>query len=73
MTVKTSTAELKGFTRQESDAVFAGLRLLASNLQNGRVRPDDGDIGAILTSSGDHAGLSAEQVHDLCDLLLEGV
>lgn len=56
----------------QGDAIFAALRLLATKLKAGEVSPDDGDIGDILTNSGAHAGLSADEVHELCDSLLAG-
>jgi hypothetical protein len=60
----------------EFDAVLAALRHLAVSLaadesDAGRVRPNDGDIGDILTCSGEHAGLTAEQIHDLADSMNE--
>lgn len=47
------------------DAVIAALRLLASEMQGKRVLPDDGDIGDILTSGGDHRGLTHEEIDEL--------
>ena len=59
----------------EYDAIIAALRLLAAGLDKpsndpAAVRPDDGDIGEILTNGGAHEGLSRDQVHDLADWLL---
>lgn len=54
---------------EELDAILAGLRLLAASLDSGAVRPDDGDIGSILTNSGKHAGLTADQIDTLCERL----
>jgi len=60
---------LNNLNDQEMDAVLAGLRLLATAIKERLVIPDDGDIGSILTNSGAHAGLNADQVHELCDVL----
>lgn len=63
-------------TAEEFDAIVAGLRLLGCALlpgsaeAYGHVSPNDGDIGDILTNSGEHAGLTSEQVDALCDRLL---
>ncbi len=56
----------------EYDAIIAALRLLARVLDDPTgdpisVEPDDGDIGSILTNSGLHSGLTADQVHDIAD------
>lgn len=56
----------QSFTEKQRDAVWAGLRLLQASLTNGRVKPDDGGIGDILTNAGRHEGLSAVEIHDLC-------
>jgi hypothetical protein len=67
-----TTKQLVGFSEAERDAVYAALRYLATGLNriDPLVTPNDGDIGDILTNSGAHAGLTGEQVHDLCDELL---
>lgn len=39
-------------------------------MSGGLVRADDGDIGAILTDSGTHGGLSADEVDSLCERIL---
>lgn len=58
--------------RRQFDAILAGLRLLQSSLDSGAVKPNDGDIGDILTCDGDHAGLSAAEVDALANSLLAG-
>lgn len=62
--------ELRGFTEAERDAIYAGLRLLGEALHENRVKPNDGNVGDILTAMGGHAALNADQVHELCDELL---
>lgn len=57
---------------REHDAVVAGLRLLTKAFANDWIDRDDGDIGAILTCSGNHPGLSVDAIHDLADALLSG-
>jgi hypothetical protein len=57
---------------RELDAVLAGLRLLQSALDAGTVTPNDGDIGDVLTCSGDHGGLTAAQIDELCERLNTG-
>lgn len=54
----------------EVDAIAAALRALGNNVATGKVTPNDGDIGDILTSNGSHEGLNAVQIHALCDRLL---
>lgn len=53
-------------TQRERDALWAGLRLLQASLDRAPgaylVMPDDGDIGDILTCSGDHAGMTADEI-----------
>lgn len=61
------TIALPAVSKAEFDAVLAALRLLGASMECGRVRPDDGDIGEILTDSGTHAGLSAKEVDALCE------
>lgn len=56
----------------EQDAIFAGLRLLAREMDAGNVSPNDGDVGEILTNAGAHDGLTADAVSGLCDRLLGG-
>lgn len=71
--------------RRERDVLAAALRLLAKCLENGAtdatgedvggatcVQPNDGDIGDIMTSSGDHRGMSIEEVDAFCNALLDG-
>lgn len=55
----------------ETDAVVAALRLLANKVALREIEPNDGDVGDILTGSGEHAGLNAEQIHALCDQILD--
>lgn len=62
--------KLVGLTREQKDAVYAALRYLATGLGRGDVRPNDGDAGDVLTNGGKHEGLTAEEVHDLCDKLI---
>lgn len=57
------------FTKIQTDAVLAGLRLLQAALTGGLVRPNDGEIGDILTDVGTHAGLSADDIDALCESL----
>lgn len=54
-------------TQPEYDAMLAGLRLLARALQTRQVTPDDDDVGSILTNSGEHAGLTSDDVYSLGD------
>jgi hypothetical protein len=56
--------------QREFDATLAALRLLATALHKGEVAPDDGDVGDILTCSGDHPGLTSEEVHDIADRMV---
>lgn len=63
-------AERLSVSKTEFDAVIAGLRMLAAGVEVGSVTAEDGDIGEILTDGGMHSGLSAEEIHDLCDRLL---
>lgn len=58
-------------SRPEKDAIFAALTLLAVSLANGEVRPNDGDIGDILTCCGEHAGLTVVEIDDLAQRLME--
>ena len=62
--------KLVGLTREQRDAVHAALRYLATGLSRGDPRPNDGDVGDILTNGGKHDGLTAEDVRDLCDKLI---
>jgi hypothetical protein len=62
--------KLVGLTCEQRDAVHAALRYLATGLNRGGLRPNDGDVGDILTSGGKHDGLTAEEVRDLCDKLI---
>ena len=54
--------DTKHFTAAEDDAIIAGLRLLQCSLEkqpgHHPVEPNDGDVGDILTNSGEHAGLT---------------
>lgn len=61
-----------GFSPREYDAVLAGLRLLARELADGRVSPDDNDIGQILTCDMAHPGLGADAIHALADAMQAG-
>lgn len=55
----------------EVDAIAAALRLLGNKLEMREIEPNDGDIGDILTGTSEHYGLDAEQIHALCDRLLQ--
>lgn len=55
------------FTAKERDAILAGLRLLQFSLDAGTVTPNDGDVGDILTCSGDHDGMTAEEIDLFCE------
>lgn len=61
-------------TERQRDAIWAGLRLLQCSLDkrpgHHPVEPDDGDIGDILTCSGAHAGLSADEIDAFIDDVL---
>lgn len=57
-------------SKVEFDALIASLRLLSAGMSGGLVRADDGDIGDILTDSGTHDGLSADEVDSLCERIL---
>ena len=59
-------------TGPEFDAIVAGLRLLACEIDCNRVvyPSDEGDIGDIWTNAGEHEGLPAEDIHKLADRLL---
>lgn len=61
-----------GLSPREYDAVLAGLRLLARELDAGRVAADDNDVGQILTCGMQHPGLAAKQIHALADALQAG-
>lgn len=63
---------IDGLSRAQFDAIIAGLRLLQSSLDAGTVEPNDGDIGDILTCSGEHQGLDAAQIDEFCSGLLCG-
>ena len=51
------------------DAVLAGLRLLQDALEAGRVLPNDGGIGDILTNAGAHGGITIDEIDALCEEL----
>jgi hypothetical protein len=53
------------FNNKQLDTIRAGIRLLQSNLEKGLVLPNDGDIGDILTCSGEHDGLSVDEIEEL--------
>lgn len=59
-------------TRRQYDAIVASLRLLAREMEKGTVSPNDGDLGDIMTCSGDHRGMSLEEVTLFCDGILDG-
>jgi len=61
---------LPSVNADEFNALIASLRLLSAAMSGGLVKPNDGDIGDVLTDSGTHEGLNAEQIHDLCDRIL---
>jgi len=50
---------------KHADAIIAGLRLLQTSLKDRLVIPNDGDIGDILTNSGDHEGLTVDEIDAL--------
>lgn len=58
-------------SQKQTDAILAGLRLLQNALDNRLVLPNDGDIGSILTNSGLHSGLTADEIGSLCDEIME--
>ena len=55
--------------KKETDAILAGLRLLQNALELGSVQPNDGDVGDILTDSGEHDGLNEEDIDYLIEKL----
>lgn len=69
MSIRKNTLILNG---PQYDALLAGVRLLAGALGEGMVNPDDGDVGDILTNSGEHPGLTASEVYDLGDAMQSG-
>ncbi|MGF6604020.1 hypothetical protein P3T23_008775 [Paraburkholderia sp. GAS448] len=58
-------------TRRQYDAIVASLRLLERQMEKGAVSPNDGDVGDIMTCSGDHQGLSLEELTLFCDAILD--
>jgi hypothetical protein len=54
------------FSQKQSDAILAGLRLLQASLDNHRVLPNEGDIGDILTDTGSHKGMTADEIDRFC-------
>ncbi|QWF18684.1 hypothetical protein [Lysobacter capsici] len=58
---------MSAFSNKERDAILAGLRLLQFSLDAGTVTPNDGDVGDILTCSGEHAGMTAEEIDLFCE------
>lgn len=60
------------FTQAEYDAVLTGLRLLSWSLERGDVDPADNHFGQVLTNAGEHAGLTAGQIEDLCGDMQSG-
>jgi len=54
------------------DAIAAALIHLACDIEDGKIQTDDGDIGAILTCDGEHGGLSAPDLRDLAQSILNG-
>lgn len=56
------------FSEKEFDAIIAGLRLLQCGLEQRPgfypVDPGDSDVGAILTNSGKHEGLTVDEIDD---------
>lgn len=53
------------FSGPENDAIIAALRLLQVALEEKTVAPDDGNIGEILTNSGEHDGLTVAGIERL--------
>jgi RNase P/RNase MRP subunit POP5 len=58
--------------RRQRNAIVAALRLLEHSVEKGLVVPNDGDIGDILTCSGDHEALSLDEITSFCDAILDG-
>jgi len=56
-------------SKQQFDAVLAGLRLLQTCLENRLVLSNDGGISDILTDGGIHKGLSSTEIDTLCESL----
>jgi hypothetical protein len=54
---------------QDTNAILAGLRLLQSALDKGTVVADDGDVGDILTNSGECTPHTADSIDELCERL----
>lgn len=65
--------KLPSVTPEQFDAILAGLRLLAREVDAGNVARNDGDIGEIWTNSGEHDGLAYDEIQDLGDRLNERV
>lgn len=59
-------------TRRQYDAIVTSLRLLGREMEKGAVSPNDGDLGDIMTCSGNHQGMSLEEVTLFCDAVLDG-
>lgn len=61
-------------TERQRDAIWTGLRLLQHGLEGTpgfkRVAPNDGDLGDILTNSGKHTGLTADEIEQFIDEVL---
>ena len=55
---------------QERDALLAALKLLEVALKEGLVRPNDGDIGDLLTNGGEHEGLTPWRISALADRIV---
>lgn len=53
------------FTKMQSDAILAGLRLLQTSLDNRDVLPEG--ISDILTSAGNHDGMTAAEIDSFCE------
>ncbi len=54
---------------KQRGAVLAGLRLLQEALNQGRVIPNVGHIGNILTNCGLHEGMTANEIDGLCEAI----
>jgi len=63
---------MKHFSKKETGAILAGLRLLQVALETGRVRPDDEDIGTILTDNSVHESMTADEIDALCERINMG-
>lgn len=54
-------------TRAQYDHVLAGVRMLATAVDDGTVTADDNDIGQIMTNGGEHPAMTSDEIHDMAD------